>query len=53
MKEIEIENLITVNDKDKLSFYLSNILSKSKDIESENISIGNNNVNLNSAFLLN
>ena len=40
MKEREIENLIATNDKDKLSFYLSNIISKSRDIERENNRLG-------------
>lgn len=40
MKESEIENLIATNDKDKLSFYLSNIISKSRDIERENNRLG-------------
>jgi len=40
MKESEIEQLIDLNPDDKLSFYLTNLLSKSKEIEKENNMLG-------------
>ncbi|CAI8252130.1 MAG: Uncharacterised protein [Formosa sp. Hel1_33_131] len=40
MKEQEIDKLIQSNEGDKLSFYLSNLLSKSKEIEKENNKLG-------------
>lgn len=40
MKEKEIKNLLQSNDTERLNFYLSAILSKSKDIEKENNKLG-------------
>lgn len=40
MKSKEIYGILQSNDKDKLNFYLSTILSKSKDIEKENNKLG-------------
>ncbi len=40
MKEQEIDKLIQSNEGDKLNFYLSNLLSKSKEIEKENNKLG-------------
>ncbi|NQY31155.1 MAG: hypothetical protein HRT69_17025, partial [Flavobacteriaceae bacterium] len=40
MKDSEIEKLITNNDDDKLKFYLSNALEKSKSIEKESKQLG-------------